>query len=91
MAEPADAELSESDLATIAALSIVFDLVIGNDATRAAQIAGLFDVHIRHWDQTGKAKTAAILAMIKQRTTDPAVLEKRQQRLSLREPKGSAD
>lgn len=86
-----DEELSETDLAVVAAMSIVFDLVIGNDATRAGQIGQLFDVHIRHWDQTGKPKTAAILAMIKRQTTDPAVIEKRRQRLSMRDMKGRAN
>lgn len=90
MAEP-DAELSETDLALVDSLALLFDLLIAGKDDVARMIAGLLDARIRHWEQRAKPKTAAILAMMKHQATDPAVLERRRQQFSLRDTKGSAD
>jgi hypothetical protein len=86
-----DGELSETDLALIDSLTLLFDLLIGGKDDVAQLIAGLLDARIRHWEQKGKPKTAAVLAMMKRQSTEPALLEQRRQRLSLRDTKGSAD
>jgi hypothetical protein len=88
----ADIALSESDIAVIDALGILFNIAIGGRDTAGRQVAGAFDSRIQHWTKASKPKTAALMGLMKQLATDPNMLARRRQRAILRyaEPKGRA-
>ena len=85
-------ELSESDIAMIDALGILFYIAIGGRDAAGRQVAGAFDSRIRHWTKASKPMTAALLGLIKKLATDPKMLAGRRARASLRYavPKGRA-
>jgi hypothetical protein len=82
--------LTESEIATIEALSMLFNLVIG--LRDAKQVVDAFDSRIEQWSKASKPKTAAMLALMKQLATDPKMLKARRQRAILRHsaPRGRA-
>lgn len=84
--------LSESDIAMIDALGILFYIAIGGRDAAGQQVAGAFDSRIQHWTKASKPKTAALLGLMKQLATDPKMLARRRQRAILRYaiPKGRA-
>ena len=84
--------LSESDIAMIDALGILFNIAIGGRDAAGQQVAGAFDSRIQHWTKASKPKTAAILGLMKRLATDPKMLAGRRQRAILRYavPKGRA-
>jgi hypothetical protein len=84
--------LSESDIAVIDALGILFNIAIGGRDTAGQQVAGAFDSRIQHWTKASKPKTAALMGLMKQLATDPKMLARRRQRAILRYamPKGRA-
>jgi hypothetical protein len=84
--------LSESDIAMIDAVGILFNIAIGGRDAAGQQVAGAFDSRIRHWTRASKPKTAALMGLMKQLATDPKMLARRRQRAILRYavPKGRA-
>ena len=84
--------LSESDIAVIDALGILFNIAIRGREAAGQQVAGAFDSRIQHWTRASKPKTAAIMGLMKQLATDPEMLAGRRQRAILRYavPKGRA-
>ena len=84
--------LSESDIAMIDALGILFHIAIGGRDATGRQVAGAFDSRIQHWTKASKPKTAALLGLMKRLATDPKILAGRRQRAILRYaiPKGRA-
>jgi hypothetical protein len=84
--------LSESDIALIDALGILFYIAIGGRDAAGRQVAGAFDSRIQHWMKASKPQTAALMGLIKQLATDPKMLAGRRQRAILRYaiPKGRA-
>jgi hypothetical protein len=84
--------LSESDIAMIDALGILFNIAIGGRDAAGQQVAGAFDSRIEHWTRASKLKTAAIMGLMKRLATDPKMLAGRRQRAILRYavPKGRA-
>jgi hypothetical protein len=86
------APLTESDLATLDALSILFSIAIGLREGAGQQVAKALDARIQHWAKRSKPKAAGILAVLKKMTTDPKMLTARRQRAVLRygAPKGRA-
>jgi hypothetical protein len=84
--------LSESDIAMIDALGILFNIAIRGRDAAGQQVAGAFDSRIQHWTRASKPKTAAIMGLMKQLATDPKMLARRRQRAILRYavPKGRA-
>ena len=82
--------LSESEVAMIEALAMLFNLVIG--LHDAKQVVNAFDTRIEQWGKASKPKTAAMLALVKKLATDPKMLTSRRQRAILRysAPKGRA-
>jgi hypothetical protein len=76
--------LSESDIAVIDALGILFNIAIGGRDTDGLQVAGAFDSRIRHWTRASKHKTAALMGLMKKLATDPKMLARRRQRAILR-------
>jgi len=76
--------LSESDIAVIDALGILFNIAIGGRDAAGQQVAGAFDSRIEHWTRASKPKTAAIMGLMKQLATDPKMLAGRRQRAILR-------
>jgi len=76
--------LSESDIAMIDALGILFNIAIGGRDAAGQQVAGAFDSRIEHWTRASKPKTAAIMGLMKQLATDPKMLAGRRQRAILR-------
>src|SRR5882724_121228 len=84
--------LSESDIAMIDALGILFHIAIGGRDAAGQQVAAAFDSRIQHWTKASKPKTAALLGLMKQLATDPKMLAGRRQRTLLRYavPKGRA-
>jgi hypothetical protein len=84
--------LSESDIAMIDALGILFNIAIGGRDAAGQQVAGAFDSRIQHWTRASKPKTAAIMGLMKKLATDPKMLAGRRQRAILRYavPKGRA-
>lgn len=84
--------LSESDIAVIDALGILFNIAIGGRDAAGQQVAGAFDSRIQHWTKASKPKTAALMGLMKQLATDPKMLARRRQRAILRfaMPKGRA-
>lgn len=85
-------ELSESEIAMIDALGILFHIAIGWRDTAGRQVAAAFDSRIQHWTKASKPKTAALMELMKQLATDPKMLARRRQRAILRyaTPKGRA-
>jgi hypothetical protein len=88
----ANIALSESDIAVIDALGILFNIAIGGRDAAGQQVAGAFDSRIQHWTKASKPKTAALMGLMKQLATDPKMLARRRQRTILRfaVPKGRA-
>lgn len=84
--------LSESEVAMIEALVLLFNIAIGVREDAGRQVGSAFDSRIRHWKKASKPKTAAILGLMKQLATDPKMLTARRQRAILRYavPKGRA-
>jgi len=84
--------LSDSDIAMIDALGILFNIAIAGRDAAGQQVAGAFDSRIQHWTKASKPKTAAIMGLMKQLATDPKMLAGRRQRALLRfaVPKGRA-
>jgi hypothetical protein len=84
--------LSESDIAVIDALGILFNIAIGGRDAAGQQVAEAFDSRIRHWTRASKHKTAALMGLMKELATDPKMLARRRQRAILRYavPKGRA-
>jgi len=84
--------LSESDIAVIDALGILFNIAIGGRDAAGQQVAGAFDSRIQHWTKASKPKTAALMGLMKELATDPKMLARRRQRAILRfaVPKGRA-
>jgi len=84
--------LSESEVAMIEALALLFNIAIGVREDAGRQVASAFDSRIRHWSKAAKPRTAAILGLMKQLATDPKMLTTRRQRAILRHalPKGQA-
>jgi hypothetical protein len=84
--------LSESDIAIIDALGILFHIAIGGRDAAGRQVAGAFDTRIQHWKKASKPKAAAIMGLMKRLATDPKMLAGRRQRAILRYaiPKGRA-
>ena len=84
--------LTESDIAVIDALGILFNIAIGGRDGAGRQVAGAFDSRIQHWTKASKPKTAAIMGLMKRLATDPKMLAGRRQRAILRYavPKGRA-
>src|SRR5215208_7229897 len=84
--------LSETNIAMIDALGILFNIAIRGRAAAGQQVAEAFDSRIQHWTRASKPKTAAIMGLMKQLATDPNMLARRRQRAILRyaEPKGRA-
>ena len=88
----AAAGLSDSDIALIDALGILFFIAIGGRDAAGRQVAGAFDSRIEHWTKASKPRTAALMGLIKRLATDPKMLAGRRQRAILRHavPKGRA-
>ena len=86
------AELSETDLALVDALTVLTDLLIPTGALRLESIPRLLPHRIRHWTQKGKPKTAAILGIWQQQMIDPERRTQMARDLALRmtPPEGSA-
>jgi len=84
--------LSESEVALIEALALLFNIAIGVREDAGRQVASAFDSRIRHWKKAARPKTAALLGLMKQLATDPKMLTTRRQRAILRYavPKGRA-
>lgn len=84
--------LSESEIAMIEALVLLFNIAIGVREDAGRQVASAFDSRIRHWNKAAKPKTAAVLGLMKQLATDPKMLTTRRQRAILRYavPRGRA-
>jgi len=76
--------LSESDIAVIDALGILFNIAIGGRDAAGQQVARAFDSRIQHWTKASRPKTAALMGLMKQLATDPKMLARRRQRAILR-------
>ena len=62
--------LSESDIAVIDALGILFNIAIGGRDAAGQQVAGAFDSRIQHWTRASMPKTAATMGLMKKLADD---------------------
>lgn len=86
------ANLTESDLAMIDAVRVVYDLLLGAQVLNAVALDDLLATRQKGWEQQGKHHTAAVLAMLRSLSTDQDARKHREGQLALRAvpPKGWA-
>jgi hypothetical protein len=84
--------LSETEIAMIDAMGILFHIAIGGRDAAGQQVAGAFDSRIQHWTKAAKPRTAGLMGLMKKLATDPKMLARRRQRAILQYaiPRGRA-
>ena len=84
--------LTETDVAMVDALSILFDIAVANRDAVAKTLDKALEVRARHWAKASKPKAAAILMLLRQRSTEKSTLTRKRmaQALARATPRGSA-
>ncbi len=85
-------QLSESDIALVDAVGILFDLVVAGRDPVARKLDKALQIRARHWMKVSKPNAAAILTLLRKRSTDPGTLARRRTAAALltATPKGRA-
>lgn len=66
--------LTESDVAMVDALSILFDIAVANRDAVARTLDKTLELRARHWERASRPKTAAILTLLRKRSTEKNTL-----------------
>lgn len=84
--------LTESDVAMVDALSILFDVTVGNRDAVAKALDKALEIRARHWSKASKPKAAAILMLLRKRSTEKGTLARKRMATALARvmPRGTA-
>jgi hypothetical protein len=90
--DTAKVPLTESDLAMVDALSILFDVTVANRDAVARILDKALEVRARHWAKASRPKASAILMLLRKRSTEKGTLARKRMATALARvaPKGRA-